>query len=190
MDRILLDTSKFQRLSKDPTEDLGKKVSRLVIRANNQQDVVKFPKVKGDYGPGYCYRTVKTHKAGNPLRPIISQMTSPTYRIAKVLNDLLVPYIPGAYSLKSAVEFIDLLQEKGPEDDIASLDVESFFTNVPVEETIDIILDRVYRSEKNPLPISEDVLRDMRKASTKERPFLSNQGELFRQIDGVAMGSH
>ncbi|XP_066973160.1 uncharacterized protein [Macrobrachium rosenbergii] len=87
------------------------------------------------------------------------------------------------------VEFIDLLHEKGPEDDIASLDVESLFTNVPVEETISIILDCVYRSDKNPLPISEDVLRDMLKASTTETPFLSHWGKLFRQVDGVAMQS-
>ena len=67
--------------------------------------------------------------------------------------------------------------------------MESLFTNVPVEETINIILDRVYRSEKDPLPISEDVLRDLLKASTTEAPFLSHRGELFRQVDGVAMGS-
>ncbi|XP_066943499.1 uncharacterized protein [Macrobrachium rosenbergii] len=189
MDRILLDTSKFQHLTKDPTEDLRKKMSRLVTSANNQRDVVKFSKVKGDYGPGYCYGTVKTRKAGNPQRPIISQMTSPTYRIAKVLDDLLVPYIPSAYSLNSAVDFTDLLHEKGPEDDIASLDVESLYTNIPVEETISIILDRVYRSNKSPLPISEGVLRDMLKASTTEAPFTSHRGKLFLQVDGVALGS-
>ena len=189
LDRILLDASKFERLEKDPTQELKKKMSRLVTKANNQQNTVKFPKIIGDYGPGYCYGTVKTHKQGNPLRPIISQMTSPTYKIAKTLNDLLVPYIPGAYSLKSATEFIDLLQNKGPEEDIASLDVESLFTNVPVEETIKIILDRVYRSEMDPLPISEEILQDMLKASTMEAPFLSHKGDLFRQVDGVAMGS-
>ncbi|XP_066963228.1 uncharacterized protein [Macrobrachium rosenbergii] len=175
--RILLETSKFQHLTKDPTKDLRKKMSRLVTGTNNQQDIVKFPKVKGNYGPGYCYGTLKTHKAGNPLRPIISQMTSPTYRIGKVLNDLLAPYIPGHFSLKSAVEFIDLLHEKGPEDNIASL------------RKISISLDRVYRSDKSPLPISEDVLRDMLKASTMAAPFLSHQGKLFRQVARVAMRS-
>ena len=116
-------------------------------------------------------------------------MSSPTYKTAKMLNDILVPYIPGGYSLKSATEFIDLLQNKGPEEDIASLDVESLFTNVPVEETIKIILDRVYRSEKDPLPIPEKILQDMLKSCTMEAPFLSHRGELFRQVDGVAMGS-
>ena len=189
MDGILLDVSKFQRLEKDPTQELKKKISRLVTLANNQQNTIKFPKIIGDYSPGYCYGTVKTHKPNNPLRPIISQMSSPTYKTAKLLNDLLIPYIPGAYSLKSAVEFIDLLRDKGPEEDIASLDVESLFTNVPVEETINIILDRVYRSEMDALPVSEDVLKNLLKACTMEAPFLSHQGELFRQVDGVAMGS-
>ena len=43
MDNILLNTSKFQRLNKDPTMDLKKKMSRLVTRANNQQDTKKIP---------------------------------------------------------------------------------------------------------------------------------------------------
>ena len=112
MNGILLDSSKFQRLVKDPTQELKKKMSRLVSQANNQQDTIKFPKVIGDYGPGCCYGTVKTHKPNNPLRPIISQMSSPTYKIAKLLNDLLISYIPGAYSLSSLTYFKIKAQRK------------------------------------------------------------------------------
>ena len=51
------------------------------------------------------------------------------------------------------------------------------------------ITDRVYRSDVETLPITENVLRDLLTACTCEAPFLSHRGELYRQRDGVAMGS-
>ena len=171
MDRIFGDTNKFQKLQKDPTDRLKVKINTLVKKANSVQQEIKFPQVIGDYGPGYSYGTVKTHKTGNPLRPIISQMTSPTYKVAKLLNQILVPYIPTGYAVAFPTDFIDLLKATNTNEDIASLDAESLFTNVPVDETIEIILDRVYRSNLDPLPIPEDILRKMLCAYTKETPF-------------------
>ena len=187
MDGILNNPAKFQRLQKDPTETLKKRINSLIQKANTSTQY--FSKVIGDYGPGYCYGTIKTHKAGNPLRPIISQVTTPTYQVAKKLNSLLTPYAPLGRSVTSATEFIDLLRTAPPCNDIASLDVESLFTNVPVDETINIILNRVYRSDQPKLDIQESTLRAMLETCTKEAPFLSHRGDLFRQIDGVAMGS-
>ena len=187
MDSILGNPAKFQRLQKDPTESVKKKINHLIKRANTSTKY--FNQVIGDYGPGYSYGTVKTHKPGNPLRPIISQMTTPTYQVAKKLNALLAPYVRIGRSVSSATEFIDLLRTAPPCHDIASLDVTSLFTNVPVDETINIIMDRVYRSDLPELDIPEDVLRAMLVTCTKEAPFLTHRGELFRQVDGVAMGS-
>ena len=187
LDNILSNPSKFQHLQKDPTEAIKKKINNLINRANTTSK--HFSRVIGDYGPGYCYGTVKTHKPGNPLRPIISQVTTPTYQVAKKLNNLITPYVPEGRSVKSATEFIDLLHTAPPCNDIASLDVESLFTNVPVMETINIILERIYRSDLPQLDIPEDVMRAMLETCTKEAPFLSHRGELYRQVDGVAMGS-
>ena len=189
LDAILGDESKFMKLESDPTETLKKRISHLNSSANQAQDDIKFPKVEGDYTPGYCYGTVKTHKNGNPLRPIIAQMSSPSYRTAKLLNDILTPYINCCYSLNSPVEFMDLLKSTEPGYDIASLDVENLFTNVPVEETIDIILNKVYRSNLKPLKIPESILREQLRACTMEAPFYSHRGDIFRQVNGVSMGS-
>ena len=93
------------------------------------------------------YGNVKNHKPNNPLCPIISQVTTPTYHLAKQLNKIITPYLPAEYMLKSTDEFIDILQTTKPDGLIASLDVESLFTNVPVERTIDIICKNVYENE-------------------------------------------
>jgi hypothetical protein len=74
---------------------------------------------------------------------------------------------------------------------MASLDVESLFTNVPVNETIDIILDYVYRNidpEKYPPNIPENYMKSLLLLCTTECPFYSPDRSVFKQIDGVSMG--
>ena len=107
-----------------------------------------------DYSPGYFYGNVKTHKPGNPIRPIISQTPTPSYQLAKRLNELIAPFIPKKFSLKSSDEFLDVLKVNGRRGLLASLDAESLFTNVPIDETVEIILRYVYENPTMPaLPL-------------------------------------
>ena len=153
---------------------------------------VHFQTIVGDFSPGYAYGTVKTHKPDNPLRPIISQVNTPTYKLAKRLNQLLKPYIPGKYLLNSVDEFLDILRGKKPDGSLASIDVESLFTNVPIEETIEIILNEVYEKRSNGLPplnLSKNLLERLLTSCTKDAPFRGPDGKLYVQREGVAMGS-
>ena len=137
----------------------------------------------------YC-TMLKTHKQGNPLRPIISQIPTPTYRVAKRLNQLLTPYIPTTHSLRSTEEFIDILRVSKPKGIIASLDVDSLYTNIPVERTIDIILNYAYQHRELPPPkMPRSIMRDLLLACTTKAPFRCPEGKLYVQKDGVAMGS-
>ena len=123
------------------------------------------------------------------MRPIIAQMSTPTYAIAKILNKLITPYVPTTYSLNSTTDFIDIINTANSEGEIASLDVDNLFTNVPLEETIDILMDMVYHREKPSLPIPETIMRELLKTCTTEAPFRCHKGHLYRQTDGVSMGS-
>ena len=190
IDDILSDTSKFEKISRDPTNALKQKINKLITRSNGASKTIKFEKLTGEYRMGYCYGNVKTHKPGNKLRPIISQIPTPTYNLAKKLCSILTPYIPASYSLQSSTDFLDLLKTNNSTGEIASLDVESLFTNVPVDRTISYIVDRVYRNDSTPtLDIPEPVLRELLECCTKEAPFTCPRGKKYRQIDGVAMGS-
>ena len=88
----------------------------------------------------------KTHKINNPIRPIISQVTTPTYHNDKTIAKILTPYISQKYMLRSTDDLIDLLQKHEYCGYIASLNVESFFTNVPVDDTINIIIETIYNN--------------------------------------------
>lgn len=190
MDAILSDPLRFKRITRNPIEELKKKINRLIEATNKKVGRTVFHKLVGDYTPGYAYGNIKTHKEGNPLRPIISQVPTPTHDVAKILNTLLTPYCPSEYCVNSSVAFIDLIKTQPPKGLLASLDVESLFTNVPVDETINLILNRVYHDGRyTPLEIPEPTLKKLLVACTKEAPFFSPKGEMYVQVDGVAMGS-
>ena len=190
LDEILSDASKFRRITRNPLEDIKREVNNIIDTINAVRDAVHLPKITGDFDLGYIYGNVKTHKRGNPLRPIISQCPTPTYKLAKTLNKILTPYIPDEYSLKSSTEFLSRLRGAPPSGIIASLDVESLFTNVPVDETISLMMDRIYRNDDTPnLDIPEPSLRRLLEICTKESPFIDQRKQMWTQVDGIAMGS-
>ena len=60
---------------------------------------------------------------------------------------------------------------------MVSLDVESIFTNVPVEDTIQIVIDNVCdHKELAPPNIPPGLLPDMLLTCTKETPFVTTTG--------------
>ena len=190
INNILGDNSKFRRITRNPTEDIKKRANVIIRAVNAKIGGTKLPLLTGDYNLGYCYGNVKTHKQGNPLRPIISQIPTPTYHLAKQLNSILTPFTPKEYSLSSSTDFLDLLKGSNAEGTIASLDVESLFTNVPVDRTISFILEEIYPEDSHPkIDIPKAALKSLLELCTKEAPFVSPDGKIYQQIDGVAMGS-
>ena len=70
-------------------------------------------------------------------------------------------------------------------------DVVSFFTNVPLEEVINICADALYRNDDiEPVitTLTESSFKELMRLVTSGVEFSFN-GTMFRQIDGVAMGS-
>lgn len=94
---------------------------------------------------------------------------------------MLKPYIPNAYSVNSTNEFINLFKTFSNENEImASLDIVSLFTNVPVDQTIQIILDYVYRHKTlKPLPIPESHLKEILIICTTKTPFVSPDNKMY-----------
>ena len=67
----------------------------------------------------------------------------------------------------------------------------SLFTNVPLEETIDICADALYRNDDvEPMitTLTEDSFRKLLRMVTSGVEFSFND-IMYRQVDGVAMGS-
>ena len=71
---------------------------------------------------------------------------------------------------------------------MASLDVESLFTNIPLEETIKIYCDSLYKNRELLFNISKNQFEKLLRAAFSNNYFLFG-GIIYEQIDVVAMGS-
>ena len=71
---------------------------------------------------------------------------------------------------------------------MASFDVESLSTNIPLKETIDLCVDILFYDRTNIDGITKDYFHDLLTICMSESLVLFD-GEYYNQIDGVAMGS-
>ena len=130
------------------------------------------------------------HKSDVPLRPVISMIGTPEYKLIKFLDDLMKPHIPDTYLLKSTQEFTDRLKETPFNNGnlMVSFDAVSLFTNVPLAETIELIIDRMYDDDNcNAVPVNKVVFRKLMFMATQGLFMYDNK--LYKQVDGVTMGS-
>ncbi|CAF4296389.1 unnamed protein product [Rotaria sp. Silwood2] len=71
---------------------------------------------------------------------------------------------------------------------MVSFDIVSLYTNVPVDETINIILKELYETRPVPPTIERNDLKKLLTFATTKSHFLFD-GKIYDQIDGVSMGS-
>ena len=71
---------------------------------------------------------------------------------------------------------------------MVSFDVAPLFTNVPLEETIEIIFKRIYINKEITGDIPKQEMKELLIFCTKNVHFTSNN-ETYIQVDGAAMGS-
>ena len=100
----------------------------------------------------------------------------------------LTPYIPKTYSVNDTFTFVKEINELQHSDKyLTSFDVVSLYTNIPLNETIELAV-KIIKDKEPQLNISKKELTQLFKFATAETHFLF-EGKIYYQIDGVAMGS-
>ena len=94
------------------------------------------------------------------------------------------------YTVKNTREFVEKARTLQTPDgyQMISFDVVSLFTNVPLKQTIDIILRKVYKEKLIKTKIPRKNMEKLLQLCTQGTPFMFN-GKMYVQIDGVMMGS-
>ena len=147
--------------------------------------------------PGKFYETSKIHKLSSnqgidelPLRPIISNINTVTYELAYNLAKVLSSLSQSNYTVSSSKEFTETIKLKYIPDNhkLVSFDVKSLFLNVPLDSTINIILNHIYDKKELTTNIYHKDMRDLILLCTKNVHFTFNNN-VYKQADGVAMGS-
>ena len=123
-----------------------------------------------------------------PFRPILSAIKTPSYKLAKFLVPFLQPITTNLFTVKNSFEFAEEVVQQNQEFYMASLDVESLFTNIPLEETVDICCDSLFEKENKIKNFNRQNFENLLRTALQNNYFNFN-GKIYNQIDGVAMGS-
>ena len=198
LDSIVNDTSKFEEIvipDIDKDHPIVKNENSIIYYYDKYIkpfiDPIKGLKIRPSGSqPGKLFGFCKVHKNGNPLRPVVSMSGTAEYGLAQYLDEIIKPHVPSYSMVNSTIQFLTRLKNYvlSPTDVMVSFDVVSLFTNVPLNETIDIVADYVYASDSvHPVPkFSKNIFIKLLKKATGGM-FLYKD-KLYRQIDGVAMG--
>ena len=143
--------------------------------------------------PARIYGTPKMHKFSSinsfpKLRAIVSSIGIFNYNLARFLCDLLSPLVPNDYSCKDTFSFVSQIKNANlSKKFLVSYDVTSLFTNIPLQETIDIAINLIFNHNPN-LNITKKELKKLFLFATSQTHFIFNS-KFYNQIDGVVMGS-
>ena len=113
---------------------------------------------------------------------------TPTYNLAKFIVPLLEPITTNMYTVKDSIEFAKEIADQDPGFFMASLDVKSLFTNIPLEETLNVCCDYLFSNNAKVNNINRIDFEKLIRAAPQNN-FFNFEGKIYEQIDGVAMGS-
>ena len=174
---------------KNPFEQAADKVKSLVNSIPNLRKHVTI-----GYRQPYLHGLAKTHKNDIPLRPVLSAPGSYNHDLAKFLVEGISQFSTSTFCVSDVSDFLTRFREVEFSESsvLASFDVESLFTNVPLEQTIDLICDEIFK-DRLFLTIRNVILvkgqfRELLEISVKNQLFVFG-GVVYQQVDGTAMGS-
>ena len=141
---------------------------------------------------GHMYLLIKVHKKNFPGRAVVSQVNDPTYKVCKILTDILNPlvksgqsYVENTYDLK---RFLDKLSIDH-NDVQASFDVVALCPSIPIPKALDC----VRRKLLNDTTLAdctdwkpEDIMKLLE--ICLETHFKTIDGKIYTQLDGTPIG--
>ena len=110
-----------------------------------------------------------------PLRPVLSVIGTPTYKLAQFLVPILSDITQNEFTVKDSFTLVDEILTQNSDLYMASLDVDALFTNIPLDETIDICIKKLFKTlDALVKGISKNNFRDLLNLATKESFFRFN----------------
>ena len=102
---------------------------------------------------------------------------------------ILAPLTTNSHTVKDSFSFAKEICDLRINDCIlASFDVKSLFTNIPLRETIDICIDELFQDEDMVLGFTRQQLHKLLSLTATDCCFIFDS-KVFKQKDGVAMGN-
>ena len=182
IDNVLLDETNFEGIRPTSTCDnttgiesrLQKRLLELLKSKLASEHTYEEIRPTGSQRLRIC-ALPKTHKPNVPLRPILSMTGSAHHQLSKWLASLLQPVLDRftAQFIRDSFTFADYIRKLDGQTDsfMRSLDVNSLFTNVPLDETIKICADALYDSLESQPCIPKEVFVELMLSATSTLEF-------------------
>src|SRR5436190_15508000 len=193
MEELLNNTSTYIILHKDPINKLINDQRALLKRWKDREYITNTTYLslllRGST-IARAYGLPKIHKPNYPLRLIVSSINSPLHSLALYLHKIIFSAVPKSDSfVANSFELVNKLNSKCLDDgyELASLDVVSLFTNVPLDIAVGAVGRRWHLIERvTTLPYFEFItaLRLVLNST-----FFKFNGKIYKQLFGTPMGS-
>lgn len=134
--------AEFQNLKRNPLPQMIKESKVAITRIN---EVFKIPKWRLNIPNPVLprlYGLPKIHKPGGKMRPIVSNINAPIYKIAKwLVSEFNKLKPPESLAIKNSLECVELLKNITLEADdlLVSFDVISLYPNIPLTEALQVV---------------------------------------------------
>lgn len=145
----LIETGPYQLPSKDPTESLTWKVPEMLLTLKRSRHISEavYNKIRPRHKqPPRIYSLPKIQNADLPLRPIVSCVNTFADDLSAFLANILSPLTCTKDFMESnSAYFVSIISSEMIQDNkiMVSFDVESLFTNVPIDGAVQAMLQRL-----------------------------------------------
>ena len=195
----LSDETIYEKVNTDPTIHLTKAINTY-IDSMYQEGIIdpltkEYLTLKTEPPPRtqQLYFLKKIHKNPIAVRPIVSGCGGPTENISQLVDLHIKPHVPKIKSyLRDSGHLIAILENTPIPTDctLAIIDVKSLYLNIPHEEGIKAILNRLYRTQTqtDQMTIPPGTMTDLLGIVLKQNYF-QFADKMYHQIQGTAMGT-
>jgi len=190
----LSDQDIYHRIDKDLTIELHNKIQIFINHCFNRglinHEVFRFLTQVDKPRTPFIYFLKKLHKTPIAVRPIVSNIQSPTCLLSQFMDNLLKPIVATkTHILKNTMQVITEVEQLHIPDNslLVTADVKSLYPSIPIEESINIILSEL-ENHKDPTFPPIFVLKEILSFILYNNCFTFCD-LVFLQVRGVAMGT-
>ena len=196
---IISDKTKFREIN----IPLSKFTLRIEDKINKFLRIIKSMKMLSEThysdlrvsgsGPGILYGLPKVHKKDFAkkfqFRPIFAAYNTPSFKLAKFLVPILSPLTTNEFTVENSSKFVQDITKINNAHELfmTSFDVENLFTNIPLQETIDICIEKLFNSTNSVFGITQKFFKTLLEHSVLNSFFIFNK-KIYQQIEGLGMG--
>ena len=190
------DENTYEKLKQNPTDrvrrGINKELEKLKQLREITDDEYKRLYVNKTVTPRF-YATIKTHKIGYPIRPIVNFINSPSYALSQFLSKILTPITESSQTkLNNSFEIRDFLADIIIPDNhsLISYDVKALFTSIPQDLALTAIKDTLDDDDlfEGRTRLSRDNVLKLVKLCLNSNYFQYDQ-IIYKQKTGTPMGS-